>query len=165
MPDTPSPSIPLLMNCVLSSLDDPADEAFATLGLTVRGARILISLRQRPRLRCRILARLVGLDPTALSHQLRSLSGRGLIIRDRVKDDFRAVEVRLTKEGERVAKLCDAEMRAYERRLLKGVAPDDAAALRAILGRMQVRIIDGIERGRTRGRAASGTGTAAQPAR
>jgi DNA-binding MarR family transcriptional regulator len=137
----PVASIPLLLNGVLAELNMLSAKELARLDLTPQSGRALIVLLQHAQMRCSSMARLLGLEATALSHLLRALARKHLIIRNRVANDNRAVEVRLSEKGRRVALACNSATRAYERRLLTGL---DAAELE-LLQRMLTRMRDNIE--------------------
>jgi DNA-binding MarR family transcriptional regulator len=117
-------------------LNNLAARDLAKLGIAPQGARALVILLQFPQLRCALLSRLLGLEATALSHLLRALSRDHLIVRDRVENDNRAVEVRLTSQGARIAKACRELALAHERQLLSGLDPQELAALDRILARL-----------------------------
>jgi DNA-binding MarR family transcriptional regulator len=129
-------NIPLVINRVLSGLNNLAARDLAKLGVAPQGARALVILLQYPELRCALLSRLLGLEATALSHLLRVLSRGRLIVRDRVENDNRAVEVRLTPQGARIAKACRELALAHERQLLNGLDPQELAMLDRILARL-----------------------------
>jgi DNA-binding MarR family transcriptional regulator len=126
-------NIPLLINRVLGGLNNLAARDLAKLGVAPQAARALVVLLQYPQLRCALLSRLLGLEATALSHLLRALSRDQLIVRDRVENDNRAVEVRLTSRGGRIAKACRELALAHERQLLSGLDPQELQALDRIL--------------------------------
>jgi len=129
-------NIPLVINRVLSGLNNLAARDLAKLGVAPQGARALVILLQYPQLRCALLSRVLGLEATALSHLLRVLTRDCLIVRDRVEDDNRAVEVRLTPQGARVAKACRELALAHERQLLNGLDPQELVMLDRILARL-----------------------------
>jgi DNA-binding MarR family transcriptional regulator len=129
-------NIPLVINRVLSGLNNLAARDLAKLGIAPQGARALVILLQYPQLRCALLSRLLGLEATALSHLLRVLSRDHLIVRDRVANDNRAVEVRLTPQGTRIAKACRELALAHEQQLLSGLDPRELAVLDRILARL-----------------------------
>jgi DNA-binding MarR family transcriptional regulator len=129
-------NIPLVINRVLAGLNNLAARDLAKLGIAPQAARALVVLLQYPQPRCALLSRLLGLEATALSHLLRALSRDHLIVRDRVENDNRAVEVRLTPQGARIAKGCRELALAHERQLLSGLDPQELKALDRILGRL-----------------------------
>lgn len=129
-------NIALVINRVLAGLNALAACDLAALGVTPQAARALVILLQYPGLRCALLSRLLALEATSLSHLLRALHRAQLIVRTRVENDNRAVEVRLTPKGTRIAKACRKLARAGERRLLSGLDRQDLAALERILGKL-----------------------------
>ncbi|HUZ75698.1 MAG TPA: MarR family winged helix-turn-helix transcriptional regulator [Stellaceae bacterium] len=133
-------SVGFLMNRILSALNDDIDQDLVRLGANSRSARVLVSVLHQSPLRCRILAHLVGLEATALSHLLRSLSRQGLITRSRVENDNRAVEVSLTAKGRRLATACEAVRRAREDALLKDLGSDEQKQLLSALSKLQQQI-------------------------
>lgn len=141
MTSKPRANIPLLLNTVLAGLNYLSAKELSRLGVKTQGGRALVILLHQRRLRCSILSRMLGLEATALSHLLRGLARNRLIVRNRVENDNRAVEVSLTDKGRGVAKKCDAVTRAYERRMLEGLDARDLRALQDILTRMSTNIV------------------------
>jgi DNA-binding MarR family transcriptional regulator len=137
----PPSNITLLLNTVLAGLNNVSAKDLAQLGLTTQSARALVVLLHYPRLRCSALARLLGLEATALSHLLRALARKQLIVRNRLEKDNRAVEVHLSEKGRRVAKACQSATRAYERKLLTGLQADELDTLRRVLSKMTENIL------------------------
>lgn len=148
----PSANIPLLLNTVLAGLNTLSARDVARLGVTMPSARALIVLLHASQMRCSSLSRLLGLEATALSHLLRALARKHLIVRNRVENDNRAVEVRLSEKGRRTAQACETATRTYERTLLTGL---DATELR-VLQRILTKMNDNIAPLRRRPRAAAG---------
>jgi DNA-binding MarR family transcriptional regulator len=106
MTSTQLTNIPLQMNRVLAGLNNLTARDLTDLEITPQAARALVVLLQHGELRCALMARLVGLEATALSHLLRAMNRDQLIVRNRVDNDNRAVEVTLTAQGARVARNC-----------------------------------------------------------
>jgi DNA-binding MarR family transcriptional regulator len=129
-------SLSLLMNSVVSRLSREAVKDLAELGLNVQSARILILLLEKDRLRCSAIAMFVGLEATALSHLLRALADQGLVIRERVKEDNRAVEVRLTPKGRQLARSCREVDIENQRVLFDGFQGDELERFTDYLARM-----------------------------
>lgn len=107
------------------------DLARAT-GLSEADYEILAALAGTPHESVRALALRCGLEweKSRLSHQLRRMEQRGLVVREKCRDDSRGADVRLTESGRRLA----AEARAaYERAIRRHVvdvlSPDQLAAL------------------------------------
>lgn len=128
--------IPVLMNALLANLNSLAVGDLAQIGVTVQSARALIMLRQNTELRCSVLSRLLGLEATTLSHLLRTLNNDGLIERTRVPNDNRAVVVRLTTKGRRIASACHDLALANERTLVDGLEARELQLFERILTRM-----------------------------
>jgi DNA-binding MarR family transcriptional regulator len=129
-------NVPLQMNRVLAGLNNLTARDLADLAITPQTARALVVLHQHGELRCALMARLLGLEATALSHLLRAMSREQLIVRNRVDNDNRAVEVALTAQGARVARNCQTLALAHERQLLDGLAPGELAELQRILNKL-----------------------------
>jgi DNA-binding MarR family transcriptional regulator len=132
--------IPQLLNTVLSGLNNLSARDLARLGVKGQSARALIVLLDHGQLRCSRLSRLLGLEATALSHLLRTLARKHLIMRTRVENDNRAVEVRLTERGRRVAQACQGLTCAFERKLLRGLSSQELRLLERILHKMDDNI-------------------------
>ncbi len=129
-------NIPLQMNRVLAGLNNLTARDLADLEITPQAARALVVLLQHGELRCALMARLLGLEATALSHLLRAMNRDQLIVRNRVDNDNRAVEVALTVQGARVARNCQNLALAHERQLLDGLAPSELTELQRILNKL-----------------------------
>jgi len=125
-----------LLGAVVARISRELARDVARLGVSLPGARLLGLLGGRGTMRCSEIATALGLDAPTLSHLLRSLADRELIVRQRSKNDNRAVEVRLTAQGERLARQCrDIETEA-QRGLLRGLDESDVARLGEMLARM-----------------------------
>ena len=129
-------NIPVQMNTLLANLNGLAADDLARLGVTAQSARALLMLMQHSELRCSVLSRLLGLEAATLSHLLRALSSDRLILRHRVANDNRAVVVRLTAKGRRVAGACYALALTNERALLNGLQARDLQLFELILRQM-----------------------------
>jgi DNA-binding MarR family transcriptional regulator len=129
-------NVPLQMNRVLAGLNNLTARDLTDLAITPQTARALVVLLQHGELRCALMARLLGLEATALSHLLRAMSREQLIVRNRVDNDNRAVEVALTAQGARMARSCQTLALAHERQLLEGLAPGELAELQRILNKL-----------------------------
>ena len=131
-----STHINILLGGVVARMSRQHARDVSRLGVSLAGARLLAMLGDGARVRCSALAMALGLDAPTLSHLLRSLSGRDLIARQRSRDDNRSVEVRLTEEGERVARQCrELEARSL-RGVFEGIDKEDIVRLGSILSRM-----------------------------
>jgi DNA-binding MarR family transcriptional regulator len=104
--------------------------------LSIQEARALIVLAQHRTMRVSALADVTCIEASALSHMLRGLSRRGLLTRNRAKQDNRSVDVALTVTGSHLAQVCVALSRKHEATLLRRFSEKDRSALRAMLRRM-----------------------------
>lgn len=133
-------NIPVMMNTLLANLSGLVAEDLARIGVTVQSARALIMLIQYSELRCAVLSRMLGLEATTLSHLLRALSRDGLIVRDRVENDNRAVVVSLTAKGRRVATACRKLALSNEHTLLNGLDSKTLQLFAQVLAHMQMNV-------------------------
>lgn len=113
---------------------------FARKGINVQTCRVLLSLYHHGLLRPGILAFLVGLEQTAMSHLLKGMTRRGLIDRERDKQDNRAVDICLTPKGRRLAFYCHETALKQEQLLLKNLSRKEIDALRGIVWKMDENI-------------------------
>lgn len=148
MTASPSTNIPQLLNTVLVGLNTVSGKDLVRLGVKGQSARALMALLDHTELRCSKMSRLLGLEATALSHLLRALARKRLIVRTRVENDNRAVEVRLTEQGRRLARACQDVTHSYERKLLQGLTAGELQALQRILQKMDDNITPLRRRGR-----------------
>lgn len=125
-----------MMNSIVARLSRDCVKDLADLGLNVQSARVLILLLERGRVRCSAIAQSVGIEATALSHLLRALADQQLVVRERVKEDNRAVEVRLTPKGRHLARSCRSLDIDQQRVLLAGARDEEIERFTAMLARM-----------------------------
>jgi DNA-binding MarR family transcriptional regulator len=145
--DLQSPGyLQLVLNRIMAEHLNQTIDAFTEVGLNIQTTRVLLSLYHHGRLRTGVLAYLVGLEQTAISHLLRDISRRGLIIREREKADNRAVEVRLTAEGKKLATYCHKAALDQERLLLGNLTAAEIAALRKIVWKIDDHVRGGVSR-------------------
>jgi DNA-binding MarR family transcriptional regulator len=90
-------------------------------------------------LACREIGeRLISHDPD-ITRLLDRMEKRGLITRERQKDDRRVVKTRITPQGLGLLKPLDQPMRGLHKRQFQHVAPGRLKILAAILEEIQVR--------------------------
>ena len=70
------------------------------LGLTHPQYLVMLALWERQAVRARELSSLLQLEPATLSPLLKRLEASGLLVRERDRNDERALSVTLTEEGE-----------------------------------------------------------------
>ena len=95
--------------------------------------RILRELLADARIPMTELARKVGLSKTPVALRVRQLEDAGLIERRVPPDDRRAMELRLTAQGELRAAEMTPDLEAHEARNFGGLTPEEAATLRTLL--------------------------------
>ena len=138
--DQSNASLWLLMSSVASRFGRETLRGVTGCKLGVQGARVLIYLLEQEGLRCSSLANAVGLEATALSHLLRSLTDQGLIVRARAPNDQRSIEVSLTPRGREVAEQCRALNEQTASLLIDGLDQKAVQTLHAVLMRMNANL-------------------------
>ncbi len=104
-------------------------------GLSEADFEILMALTERPNESVRALALRCGLEweKSRLSHQLRRMEERGLLIREECIEDNRGAVIRLTETGRKLA--ADAQQHyeeAVQRYVVNVLTPEQLEALGAI---------------------------------
>jgi DNA-binding MarR family transcriptional regulator len=138
--DPSNASLWLLMSSVATRFGRETLRGVTGCKLGVQGARVLIYLLEQEGLRCSSLANAVGLEATALSHLLRSLTDQGLIVRARAPKDQRSIEVSLTDRGREVAQQCRAMNAQTATLLIDGLDQKDVQTLHTVLMRMNANL-------------------------
>jgi len=100
---------------------------------------LLTSLAENPDMDQNSLGRELGIDRTNVADVLNRLTRRGLIERNRSKEDKRMVLARLTPEGERVTREMYMAMQRAQLRLLEPLPPAERTAFLTML----IRLVDG----------------------
>jgi DNA-binding MarR family transcriptional regulator len=103
----------------------------ASRELSLAHYRVLAAVASGDERASHVAAKL-ALGRPAVSAAVESLSGRGLLARDTVDGDGRAVALRLTPEGERLLAEVEAEMRRRIEDLCRRV-PDSEQLLQALI--------------------------------
>ena len=134
--------VPFLLYRVMAKGIRRATADYANMNLTIQEARLLIALARHRTMRVGALANLTCIEPSALSHMLRKLSRRNLVKRDRVHDDNRSVDVRLTVEGARIARACQALSKRHEEAMLNGFSKPEQQEVRTLLNRMYENVAE-----------------------
>lgn len=130
----------LVLNRVMAEHLGQTVHDFTKVGINIQKCRVLLSLHHHGRLRSGTLAYLVGLEQTAISHLLKGLARQGLIARERDRRDNRAVEVRLTASGKRLAAYCHHTALKQENILLTNLSPKEIKGLREIVWKIDENI-------------------------
>lgn len=117
-----------------------AAEDFRGYGLNVQGARVLISLLDYGSVRVGQLRESVAIDNSTLSHLLRKLEQKKLVVRKRLVEDNRAVCVALTGRGQKIAEKCKAVSLRHEALFLEGFTLNEISIVRDFLRRVYKNI-------------------------
>jgi MarR family transcriptional regulator for hemolysin len=97
---------------------------------------ILLALKQQKWRTQQDLAGAVGIEGPTLTHHLDGLEKSGLIERERVPEDRRAVRVELTDAGDELFhRLRDAAV-SFDSRLRDGISDEELESFRRVLARM-----------------------------
>ncbi len=136
-PDTDfQQTIPFTMHRVTAMTVANATEEFATYGINVQGARVLIVVLQNKDVRIGEIAEMTCIEFSTLSHMLRRLEHDGLIKRTRLPNDNRSVTIALTRYGRRIAEEVHEIVKSHQSTMLAGIPRADIAVLRRVLSRM-----------------------------
>jgi MarR family transcriptional regulator for hemolysin len=113
------------------------DEALAEAGGSLPVWLVLLNVKARHRTaNQRELANAVGIREATLTHHLTAMETDGLLTRRRDPGNRRVHVVELTDAGEAAfARMRDAAVE-FDRRLRRGVSPEEVADLRGILDRL-----------------------------
>lgn len=103
-----------------------AQQMYADNGISLSDYGIFVALNDSPQavMRMSDLALRIGWELSRLSHQLRRMEARGLVIRFRNTTDRRVTEVRLTEEGKARIAEAIAGHTALARRLYLDAVPE-----------------------------------------
>lgn len=102
---------------------------------------VLVALSERGPLRINELADVLGWEQSRLSHQLRRMRGRGLVVRHGTGDDRRGASVELTEGG--VAALRTAapgHVALVRETVFEGLSPAQLRAFDAVLATVLERL-------------------------
>jgi len=106
------------------------------LGLTASEANVLANLADGAHLTASALAGRVGSRPTTMTAVLDRLAARGWVVREAHPSDRRAIVLRLTADGRRVARTVAAAYARVEAETLAALSPTAAQSLRRSLRRI-----------------------------
>ena len=127
----------------LSLLTNTVSQGIAALyreahGIGVTEWRVLAVLGRYPGLAAFELVERTAMDKVAIHRAVKSLAGRRLLERRADAGDGRRRRLFLTRPaGESVLADIVPEARAYERRLLESLTPEEATGLRTLLDKLQ----------------------------
>jgi MarR family transcriptional regulator, transcriptional regulator for hemolysin len=114
------------------AFDDALGEADGSMPVWL----VLLNLKIRPTANQRDLAEAVGIREATLTHHLNAMETAGLLTRRRDQSNRRIHIVELTDAGEAAfLRLRDAAA-AFDRRLRRGITPEQVASLDDLLNRL-----------------------------
>jgi DNA-binding MarR family transcriptional regulator len=125
--------VPQVVSRIMAALHGAERSGFAEVGLTIPAARALLFIQRQGPMRVSLLAELLGMEDSALSHLLQKLERKRLIERERFSEDRRAVYVSLTSAGRTMASSCDEIAGRAAARLLQDLPEADVTRLRVLL--------------------------------
>jgi DNA-binding MarR family transcriptional regulator len=134
--------VPFLLYRIVAKGIRRATADYAKLDLAIQEARVLIAVAQHGKIRVGALADLTCIEQSALSHMLRGLSRRNLVKRDRVQYDNRSVDVGLTTEGSKLARVCLELSKEHEEAMLKSFSAQDQRVIRRYLKAMYENVAE-----------------------
>jgi DNA-binding MarR family transcriptional regulator len=111
--------------------------ALRKLGLSVPMWRALAALQQRNGQTIGEIAQLAVVDRSSLGRLLESLAKNGLVERESLPDDRRAVAIRLSPAGRKLFEQALPLVQAHYERLLTGVSNEEFETLMRVLRRIK----------------------------
>lgn len=111
----------------------------AHTGMSVARWRLLLQLDTSGELSQKMLARNLGIDPAALTRQLKALEAEGWVERQRDPMDARLTNVVLTDAGRDAVKATLARRNEFFERALGPVPADELDALTDTLEKLEAR--------------------------
>lgn len=116
--------------------------AYADENVTITEWRVLAVISQADRIAARDVVRRTPMDKMAVSRAVASLEEKGLVLRATDPDDRRVNALSLSPTGRAVFNRIAALALDYEDALLATLAPEEAAAFRSILEKLEARAGD-----------------------
>ncbi|GAA1756761.1 MarR family transcriptional regulator [Streptomonospora arabica] len=131
--ESPEPRIIYLVKRVELIARAQLDAITREYGLTTLQYTALSVLRAQPGLSAAQLARRSFVSPQATTEMVGTLEAKGMIRREPDPGNRRVLRTHLTDAGRAALEACDRAADLLEERMLRDVAPHDAAALRRAL--------------------------------
>ncbi|HUA30455.1 MAG TPA: MarR family transcriptional regulator [Streptosporangiaceae bacterium] len=116
------------------------DEIFRPIGMTALQYTALTVLERHPDLSSAQLARNSFVTAQTMADMVRALEERRLVERHRDAADRRRLVLALTGDGRRLLGRYRSRVAALEEQMLRGLSPEEAAALRHGLGVCRVNL-------------------------
>jgi MarR family transcriptional regulator, transcriptional regulator for hemolysin len=112
------------------------DDALAAAGGSRALWMVLLALKSGAADSQQQIADHIGIRGATLTHHLRGMEERGLVVRTRGPGDRRAQLVRLTEDGERLFVTMAGAAQEFDKQLRRGLTSADVAQLDALLTRL-----------------------------
>jgi MarR family transcriptional regulator for hemolysin len=116
------------------------DEALAEAGGSLPMWLVLLNLKTRRIENQRELAEAVGIREATLTHHLNAMQAQALVTRRRDNTNRRIHVVELTEAGEAAFLSLREAALAFDRRIRRGIRPDELATLDGLLDRLSANV-------------------------
>jgi DNA-binding MarR family transcriptional regulator len=97
---------------------------------------ILARIAANPGLTQSALGRAIGIERSSVVAAVDRLERRGLVVRGKAEGDRRANALALSAEGQKLFQSALRRVRAHERRIVRGLAPDEVRRLIELVDRV-----------------------------
>lgn len=126
----------MLVNELSKLFNDRMRQKTEALGMADGWRRMFFHLSHNESLTQQELVRKTHLSAPAVSVTLQKMEAEGLVSRQSVPEDQRTTQVRLTPAGHAANRKVISAIHDTEREMLKGVTPEEIAAIRPVLEKM-----------------------------
>jgi MarR family transcriptional regulator for hemolysin len=116
------------------------DDALAEAGGSLPVWLVLLNLKTRRIDNQRELAEAIGVREATLTHHLNAMEAQALVTRRRHQSNRRIHVVELTESGETAFLALREAALAFDRRLRRGISPEELATLDGLLERLSANI-------------------------
>jgi DNA-binding MarR family transcriptional regulator len=116
------------------------ENACADIELTPQQFAVLTALYARPGSDQTSLARALGIDKVTISHLLRGLEKRGLVLRAQTEQNRRSFSIALTKTGAKLLEEAEPRVERAYRQLLAPLTSSQRQQLLELLGILTARL-------------------------
>jgi MarR family transcriptional regulator for hemolysin len=116
------------------------DAALTEAGGSLPTWLVLLALKTGKARNQRELADIVGIQGATLTHHLNAMETAGLVTRRRDPDNRRIHLVELTDDGEALFGTLRTAAAGFDRRLRRGLSPEDEETFRRVLERLRANV-------------------------
>jgi DNA-binding MarR family transcriptional regulator len=134
--------LPYLIARLAYQLNNDLIEKLRREGINVTRWRILAVLAMGDGITINEIVERAMMQQSALSRALMSMENEDYVRRVPRRDDARYVDVLLTDKGRALFKSLDVVVRRRQKRLLKGLTPEEISAAFAMLRRMSLNLTE-----------------------